>query len=102
MNIRAISVTLLFVLFSLAAVAQQFIEPLLYTGVAAAASVAAADLNGDNNPDLVIGNGQGAKTGISIELGDGKGGFRLGQQVGPKGFTNAITIGDWNGDGIPD
>src|SRR5215467_5541781 len=102
MNIRAICIPLLFFSFSLAAVAQQFIEAPLYLGVHPATSVAAADLNGDGNFDLVLGQENGAKTGISIELGDGKGGFRQGQQIGPKGFTNGITIGDWNGDGIPD
>src|SRR5215475_1173332 len=102
MNILAVSVTLLFLLLSLAADAQQFIEPSFYPGVHPATSVAAADLNGDGNFDLVLGHQNGAKTGISIELGNGKGGFRQGQQIGPKGFTNGITIGDWNGDGIPD
>src|SRR5947209_15329509 len=68
--------------------------------------VAIADLNGDGKPDLAVVNYSGhadqpANDGVTILLGDGKGGFKI--MVGspfPTGHApTPIAIGDVNGDG---
>ncbi len=65
-------------------------------------AVASADLNGDAHPDLVIVN-QTDNT-ISVELGNGDGTFTAppNSPLATGQAPSAVTIADFNGDGIPD
>jgi hypothetical protein len=64
-------------------------------------SLAAADVNGDGNPDILIGACCGS-TLASIALGNGDGTFatNYGLSIGPS--TNAVGFADLNNDGRPD
>jgi hypothetical protein len=64
-------------------------------------TVVVADMNGDKKPDLVVGN-NGAMSGASVLLGDGKGGFKNGTLF-PAGMNSqGVDVGDCDGDGKPD
>jgi hypothetical protein len=64
--------------------------------------VRSADLNSDGHADIVTTNTEGGD--ITVLLGDGKGGFNqsAGSPVATSPRPFAVTIGDVNGDGIPD
>jgi Bacterial Ig-like domain (group 3)/FG-GAP-like repeat/RTX calcium-binding nonapeptide repeat (4 copies) len=65
--------------------------------------VAAADVNGDGRPDLVVTN-QASNT-VAVFLGNGSGGFGIapGSPFASGGsFTYSVTIAEFNGDGRPD
>lgn len=71
--------------------------------------VAVADLNGDGTLDLAVVNFSGhpeqaENDGVTILLGDGKGGFKImAGSPFPAGHAPIrLAIGDVNGDGIPD
>lgn len=63
-----------------------------------------ADMNGDGNLDLVIADHQSPY--LTILLGDGKGGFRLGPgspvDVHSNPHPHGVAVADFNGDGKPD
>jgi hypothetical protein len=59
---------------------------------------AAADLNGDGNPDLVGNDG----TGFSILLGKGDGSFQGAKSTRVTGTVRSLAIADVNGDGKAD
>lgn len=70
-------------------------------------SIAAADLNGDGNPDLITVNPLARGGGVSLLFGDGAGGFGAagGQPTGyPLSYDSpsAVVTGDFNGDGQSD
>jgi len=76
-------------------------------------SAAAADVNGDGNIDLFVGNiggnlgGSGSCCDIQIWLNDGRGNFtvapgRLPPAIGTDNVYTATTLADVNGDGAPD
>lgn len=62
-------------------------------------AIASGDFNGDGNPDLLIGDGNGTVTEL---LGDGKGNLRSNDEIARVGSAVSIAVGDFNRDGIPD
>ena len=68
------------------------------------AGLAAADLNGDGFPDLVVTDqGNGVTPGaVYVFLNDGKGGFQTPQMLTASSFPVFVTIADVNGDGKRD
>jgi hypothetical protein len=65
-----------------------------------AESVAVADVNGDEKPDLVVANGDGS---VSILLGNGDGSFGQATTYAAGGArASSVSVGDVNGDGKPD
>jgi hypothetical protein len=66
-------------------------------------SIAAADLNGDGKPDLVVAN-QGGPTpnDVSVLLNLGGGAFAPPVNYGLGGGAGSVAIADLNGDGKPD
>jgi len=71
------------------------------TGGQAPSTVAAADLNGDGIPDIVVGNILSGT--VSVLLGVGDGTFRPPLIANTGGiFPKNLRVGDFNGDGIPD
>jgi hypothetical protein len=61
-------------------------------------SLATADFNNDDNPDLIA-----ASSGtISVMLGDGEGAFETPIQSISTFSPLAVVVGDFNGDGLPD
>jgi hypothetical protein len=71
---------------------------------------AVGDVNGDGKPDLAIVNSPSStsdrhgKDGLTILIGDGKGGFRMlgGSPFATSRIPNRVAIGDVNGDGVAD
>lgn len=71
-------------------------------GAAAGSSIAAADLNGDGHPDLVVGT---EDYGFLTALNDGSGGFSttdMAQYSVNGGSASMIKVADVNNDGHPD
>ncbi|MFC1491705.1 FG-GAP repeat domain-containing protein [Nitrospinota bacterium] len=69
-------------------------------GNAARSVIKTADLNGDGNLDVVIGN---QSSNISVYLGDGAGGLSLSDFLdNGDSSANGVAVGDFNSDGIPD
>lgn len=62
---------------------------------AVAASLAAADFNGDGKQDLVVGTGDG----VYVFLGNGDGTFKAPVQYTTGGNVSSIAVADFNGDG---
>jgi uncharacterized membrane protein len=71
-----------------------------------ATSVAVADVNGDGNPDLLVGNSTDSiySTGlVSVLLGNGDGTFKAAVTYASGGYyATSVAVADVNGDGKPD
>jgi hypothetical protein len=63
-----------------------------------------ADLNSDGTLDLVSANYGSGGTGssVSVLLGNGDGSFQTAVEYDVGNKADAVAVGDWNGDGIPD
>jgi FG-GAP-like repeat/FG-GAP repeat len=73
------------------------------TGGASPFFVAVGDFNGDNKPDVAVGNGGSAN--VSVLLGDGSGGLSPapGSPFASGVFgPESVAVGDFNGDNKPD
>jgi hypothetical protein len=79
-----------------------------FSGGGTAYSVAVADVNGDNKPDVLVANGcagvNNCSSGtVGVLLGNGDGTFQAAQAFAAGGFyPTAVTVGDVNGDKKPD
>ena len=68
--------------------------------------IVVGDFNGDGKADLAVGNG--AASNVTILLGNGLGAASLnftpssGSPIGVVAAPTSITVGDFNGDGVPD
>src|SRR5947208_956932 len=79
-----------------------FLPAVVYdSGGGYALSVAVADVNADEKPDIVVANwGSGT---VGVLLGNGDGTFQPAVSYGSGGYQgNSIAIADINGDGKPD
>jgi len=63
-------------------------------------ALAAADVNGDGNLDLVVGNDTGAS--VSVLLGNGDGTFQAHADYKTGSYPHWVAVADFNGDGKPD
>jgi hypothetical protein len=71
------------------------------SGGGVAHSVAIADLNGDQHPDLLVVNSDDGVVSVFIGHGDGKFDAPVTYSSGGA-FPNSVAAGDVNGDGVPD
>src|SRR5207245_629625 len=65
-------------------------------------SIKIADLNGDNNPDLIVADSSFGGS-VAVLLGDGSGGFGAPTlSSSGAGYAYSLAVADLNGDGKPD
>ena len=74
------------------------------SGGITASSVAAADVNGDGKPDILVANWIGSGNGVvGVLLGNGDGTFQTPVAYDAGGYiTFSVAVADLNGDGKPD
>jgi hypothetical protein len=81
-----------------------FAAPVSYalaTGGSVLSQVVAVALNGDHHLDLVV-TANSVAAPVSVLLGNGDGTFKAAVAYTAGPFPLAVTVGDFNGDGIPD
>lgn len=77
-----------------------FLPPITYNSGGYAMSVAAADVNRDGKPDLVVANQWGT---VGVLLGNGDSTFQSAVTYPVVGYSpNSVAVADLNGDGKPD
>ena len=64
------------------------------------ATIAATDIDGDGDTDLVVGDQFDAN--VALLLGDGSGGFDTARRFAAGVGSTLMEVGDYNGDGSPD
>ncbi len=72
------------------------------TGYFELGGIASGDFNNDGNVDVMFSDGDYQNyppTYATVELGNGKGGFKFGSQFGDFAVTTQFAVGDFNGDG---
>jgi hypothetical protein len=91
-----------------AAIATQTFQPQTTYGAGGGPiAVAVGDFNGDGVPDLAVPNNPNLtifniESSVSVLLGKGDGTFATQTTYGTGSFPDAVAVGDFNGDGIPD
>jgi hypothetical protein len=79
-----------------------FQQPIIYGAGVSPAAVAVGDFNGDGNQDIAVANNFYAGS-VNIFLGNGDGTFARAPSIDDgHAWHNAVAVGDFNGDGIPD
>ena len=79
-----------------------FAEPATYSAGSSASALVVGDFNRDGKPDLAVSGGEGGSGSVSVLLGNGDGSFQSPVTYTAGYQTAAITVGDFNGDGIQD
>jgi hypothetical protein len=84
-----------------------FLPQTVFTVGSEPQSVAVADFNGDGHPDLAVSNSDDRTVSVLLGTGTGSFGPQSTLAAGPgfdvvEGGTEAVAVGDFNGDGRPD
>ena len=89
-------------LLTIASAQTEFLEAPQYSSGNAPLSVAVGDFNRDGKLDLVTANNNFQNTTVSVLLGNGDGTFQRNVEYATGGTAWAVTVADFNGDGIVD
>jgi uncharacterized protein YuzE len=77
-----------------------FLPPATFAAGTSPDGIAVGDFNNDGNPDLAVADfGTGTSAGLSILLGNGKGGFTSGATYNFGIYAGGVVTADFNGDG---
>src|SRR5262249_38339661 len=79
-----------------------FQQPTSYAVGSVPGPISVADLNGDQQEDLLVINERQGDGSLSLLLGNGDGTFQSARTLDPGPKSGALAIGDFNDDGLPD